>query len=385
MGSTQATPTRRLGNVVLNWLAGYLTGRAIPDLTSGFRAARREHLREFLHLLPNGFSTPTTTTLAFIKAGYNVAFEPVEAELRAGHSKIRLARDGAKFFLIVLKIVTIFSPLRVFLPGQPGDVRRGCRLRRVDHRHAVAHHELVGAADHACRDRVPRRSCLRADRGPAFRGAPVAPTIRMDQSPPAVRTSHGAAARPARWMLAAVLVGLVLRLGFALGYWVGKPLTLDEQEYLLLARSLAEGRGYTYDAPDDPSATESHFAERTPAYPAFVAAALVASGTTSAARVDAGVPIAVKVAQSVLGACAVWLIGIIAWRAAGPTSGTVAAWLSAVYPPLVWISAYLPSGDRVPGARAGGGLVAWRGDRPRSRTRRLHRRWPPAWLPARPC
>ncbi|PYR76065.1 MAG: glycosyl transferase, partial [Acidobacteria bacterium] len=67
-------------------------------------------------LLPNGFSTPTTTTLAFIKAGYNVAFEPVHARARAGASKIRLARDGAKFTMIVLKIVTLFSPLRVFLP-----------------------------------------------------------------------------------------------------------------------------------------------------------------------------------------------------------------------------------------------------------------------------
>ena len=115
-GSTQATRSRRLGNHALNRLAGYLTGRPIPDLTSGFRAARRAHLREFLHLLPNGFSTPATTTLAFIKAGYNVAFEPVEADARVGSSKIKLARDGAKFFLIILKIVTIFSPLRVFLP-----------------------------------------------------------------------------------------------------------------------------------------------------------------------------------------------------------------------------------------------------------------------------
>ena len=78
--------------------------------------ARREYLREFLHLLPNGFSTPTTTTLAFIKAGYNVAFEPIEARQRVGQSKIRFARDGAKFFMIILKIVTLFSPLRVFLP-----------------------------------------------------------------------------------------------------------------------------------------------------------------------------------------------------------------------------------------------------------------------------
>ena len=115
-GSTQATQARRLGNRLLNALAGYLTGRPIPDLTSGFRAARREHLREFLHLLPNGFSTPTTTTLAFIKAGYSVAFEPVEAATRVGRSKIKLVRDGARFFLIALKVVTLFSPLRVFLP-----------------------------------------------------------------------------------------------------------------------------------------------------------------------------------------------------------------------------------------------------------------------------
>jgi glycosyltransferase involved in cell wall biosynthesis len=113
---TQASHARRGGNAVLNWLASYLTGRPIPDLTSGFRGARREHLREFIHLLPNGFSTPTTTTLAFIRAGYNVAFEPIEARQRLGKSKIRFARDGAKFFLILLKVITIFSPLRIFVP-----------------------------------------------------------------------------------------------------------------------------------------------------------------------------------------------------------------------------------------------------------------------------
>ena len=113
---TQATAARRRGNALLNWLASYLTGQPIPDLTSGFRGARLDCLREFLHLLPNGFSTPTTTTLAFIRAGYNVTFVPVEAQPRRGRSKIRLARDGATFFLILLKVVTIFSPLRVFMP-----------------------------------------------------------------------------------------------------------------------------------------------------------------------------------------------------------------------------------------------------------------------------
>jgi glycosyltransferase involved in cell wall biosynthesis len=114
--ATQASAARRLGNDALNAIASYLTGRRIPDLTSGFRAARREHFLEFLHLLPNGFSTPTTTTLAFLKAGYSVWFEPVEAGVRAGRSKIRLGSDGVQFFVILLKVVTIFSPMRVFLP-----------------------------------------------------------------------------------------------------------------------------------------------------------------------------------------------------------------------------------------------------------------------------
>ena len=114
--STQANNARRIGNAVLNGVASYLTEQHIPDLTSGFRAARREYLLEFLHLLPNGFSTPTTTTLAFIKAGYSVRFEPVHAARRQGASKIRLGPDGVQFFMILLKVITIFSPLRLFLP-----------------------------------------------------------------------------------------------------------------------------------------------------------------------------------------------------------------------------------------------------------------------------
>jgi glycosyltransferase involved in cell wall biosynthesis len=114
--ATQATHARRAGNGALNRLASYLTGRDIPDLTSGFRGARAEALREFIHLLPNGFSTPTTTTLSFMKAGYAVRFEPIHARQRSGASKIRLARDGAKFLIIIFKIVTLFSPMRVFAP-----------------------------------------------------------------------------------------------------------------------------------------------------------------------------------------------------------------------------------------------------------------------------
>ena len=114
--ASQASAVRRLGNDLLNRLASYLAEQPVPDLTSGFRAARRECLLEFLHLLPNGFSTPTTTTLAFMKAGYSVRFEPVEAAQREGTSKIRLGPDGVRFFLILLKVITIYSPLRIFLP-----------------------------------------------------------------------------------------------------------------------------------------------------------------------------------------------------------------------------------------------------------------------------
>src|SRR4051812_17973935 len=113
---TQASATRRAGNAALNAIASYLTEQPIPDLTSGLRVARRDCLLEFLHLLPNGFSTPTTTTLAFIKAGYSVRFEGIEAARRSGASHIRFASDGVGFFLILLKVITIFSPMRIFLP-----------------------------------------------------------------------------------------------------------------------------------------------------------------------------------------------------------------------------------------------------------------------------
>jgi glycosyltransferase involved in cell wall biosynthesis len=108
--------TRALGNTVFRLLASWLTGRPIPDLTSGFRAARRDRMLEILHLLPNGFSYPTTSCLALMKAGHNVTFLPVTARPRVGRSKIRVVRDGVRFVLIILKIVTLYSPLKVFFP-----------------------------------------------------------------------------------------------------------------------------------------------------------------------------------------------------------------------------------------------------------------------------
>jgi len=107
---------RAAGNAVFNGLASWLSGIRIPDLTSGFRAARRERMLEVLHLLPNGFSYPTTSCLALLKAGHNVRFEPIRAHRRIGRSKIRPLRDGVRFLLIILKIVTLYSPLKVFLP-----------------------------------------------------------------------------------------------------------------------------------------------------------------------------------------------------------------------------------------------------------------------------
>jgi glycosyltransferase involved in cell wall biosynthesis len=110
------TFTRALGNAVFKALASWLTGRPIPDLTSGYRAAKRERLLGVLHLLPNGFSYPTTSCLAFLKAGLNVQFVQINAKRRVGESKIRVLRDGLRFLLIILKIVTLYSPLRVFTP-----------------------------------------------------------------------------------------------------------------------------------------------------------------------------------------------------------------------------------------------------------------------------
>jgi glycosyltransferase involved in cell wall biosynthesis len=120
IGARQAqdqTRTRAFGNAVFNALASWLSGRPIPDLTSGFRAARRALLVEILHLLPNGFSYPTTSCLSFLKAGHNVTFVTIAARARVGDSKIRPLHDGVKFLLIILKIVTLYSPLKVFFPA----------------------------------------------------------------------------------------------------------------------------------------------------------------------------------------------------------------------------------------------------------------------------
>jgi len=114
--SGQANLPRRFANAIYNRFASYVTGRRIPDLTSGFRAVRAGVARRFVYLLPNTFSYPTTITLSCFKTGLPVAYRTIEARKRTGESKIKVLRDGARFFLIILKIATFFSPFRVFFP-----------------------------------------------------------------------------------------------------------------------------------------------------------------------------------------------------------------------------------------------------------------------------
>ena len=107
---------RNIANKIYNAFAGYICGRQIDDLTSGFRAIKADIARGFVYLLPNTFSYPTTITLAAIRAGFSVDYVPIVAARRLGKSKIRPLQDGIRFLLIILKIATLFSPLRVFLP-----------------------------------------------------------------------------------------------------------------------------------------------------------------------------------------------------------------------------------------------------------------------------
>jgi glycosyltransferase involved in cell wall biosynthesis len=113
---SQASVGRGVANSLYNNIASYMTEHKVEDLTSGFRAVRAEKFREFLYLLPNGFSYPTTSTMAFFRAGYSVTYVPIHAAKRIGKSHIHPIKDGVRFFLIIFKIATLFSPLKMFLP-----------------------------------------------------------------------------------------------------------------------------------------------------------------------------------------------------------------------------------------------------------------------------
>lgn len=114
--NSHASVGRLFANGFYNELASLVSGRRILDLTSGFRVARSDHFRQFLYLLPNGFSYPTTITMAFLRSGYPVGFVPIFANQRTGKSHIRPIRDGVRFLIIIFKIATLYAPLKVFLP-----------------------------------------------------------------------------------------------------------------------------------------------------------------------------------------------------------------------------------------------------------------------------
>jgi len=107
---------RLAANGLYNVFASMISGHRIPDLTSGFRAVRSDLFKKFLYLLPNGFSYPTTITMAFLRSGYPVTFVPIKAEKRTGMSHIRPIRDGLRFLAIIFKIATLYAPLKIFLP-----------------------------------------------------------------------------------------------------------------------------------------------------------------------------------------------------------------------------------------------------------------------------
>lgn len=114
--ASQASVGRGLANGFYNRLASFMTGHRIQDLTSGFRAVRASKFREFLYLLPNGFSYPTTSTMAFFRAGYSVSYISINAADRVGKSHIKPLKDGLRFLLIIFKIGTLYSPLKLFTP-----------------------------------------------------------------------------------------------------------------------------------------------------------------------------------------------------------------------------------------------------------------------------
>ena len=114
---SHANVGRLFANGLYNGIASMMSGRRILDLTSGFRVARAEKFKQFLYLLPNGFSYPTTITMAFLRSGYSITFEPIQAAKRVGKSHIRPVRDGVRFMIIIFKIATLYSPLKVFFPA----------------------------------------------------------------------------------------------------------------------------------------------------------------------------------------------------------------------------------------------------------------------------
>lgn len=113
--ASQTKIHRNVANSVYNWFASYVCDYRVEDLTSGFRAIRAPIARHFISLLPNTFSYPTTLTMAALRSGFSVAYVPIKTSYRVGKSKINLFSDGTRFLLIIMKIATLFSPMKLFL------------------------------------------------------------------------------------------------------------------------------------------------------------------------------------------------------------------------------------------------------------------------------
>ena len=116
-GESETAVHRDIANFIYNTFASYVCGRKIEDLTSGFRVIRADIAKSLVYMLPNTFSYPTTMTLAVVRSGYSLAYVPIVAPKRVGKSKIKLLRDGSRFFMILFKIATLFSPLKIFVPA----------------------------------------------------------------------------------------------------------------------------------------------------------------------------------------------------------------------------------------------------------------------------
>ncbi len=114
--ASQAGKRRWLGNQLYNYIASVIVGKKVKDLTSGFRVVSANHFKKFLYILPNGFSYPTTITMAFFRNGYPVEYIPIKANKREGKSHLKISKDGLKFFLIIFKITTLYAPLKIFFP-----------------------------------------------------------------------------------------------------------------------------------------------------------------------------------------------------------------------------------------------------------------------------
>lgn len=114
--SSETALHRDIANKIYNWFASYVTNFRVQDLTSGFRMVRLATARQFIYLLPNTFSYPSTLTMAYLRSGRSIKYIPIQTKYRIGKSKIKLLQDGSRFLLIITKVATLFSPFRIFLP-----------------------------------------------------------------------------------------------------------------------------------------------------------------------------------------------------------------------------------------------------------------------------